>query len=212
MDNPQQKKPSQLKSVVGNLSSKVKIFIAEQQAKRAQRIAGEKARQERILSGNIQPIETSLNLVGDEKAYFEFKVQRIAENEYVEEITKGKSRKTGVLTRAVVGGVLLGPLGAVAGAATAGSREKTTTTQKRTVRSEVIDEGLMAFTNKRIMFVGNGVVSIPYEDIIEIDFYQQINIKYSGMLTGEAYNTTYYDRYDEADLYFRGITTHLLAK
>lgn len=121
-----------------------------------------------------------------------------------------------MITRAVVGGVLLGPLGAVGGAATAGSKNNSTTTQETVSRLQQVDKGSLIFTNKRMMFIGTGVVSLPYDKLIAVSFGstmtgKKITVKYEGMLKDEHYVISG-DKAKDTELYYRGITEKLLLK
>lgn len=79
-------------------------------------------RKELILAGNIKPISISTKLQKNEKAYTLIKAKRTASVDQIVEKTTGKSRRKGVLTRGIVGGVVFGPVGALAGAMTAGGK------------------------------------------------------------------------------------------
>jgi hypothetical protein len=176
--------------------------------------AAEEARIEAILSGNIEPIQVVVNLQLDEKAYADFGAKRMAVVDSIIEKTVGKSKKKGVVTRALVGGVLLGPLGAVGGAATAGSKNDSVTTQQTVSKLQVVDTGSLIFTNKRIVFVGNNVLSLTYDQLVAVNFDKtragaKLNLKYEGMLKGEHFIVGG-DKARDTELYFKGITEKLL--
>lgn len=190
----------------------------ENQRKERERIELlEEQRKTDILEGKIQPIkiEGKLNLASDELAYASYFVNRMATVEYTEEYTEGRSKKTGGIKRAIVGGVLLGPAGAIVGAVTAGSKHQSLTRQRTIEKTEEVDFGHMIFTNKRVIFIGqSNVVSLPYNEIITAEFGSSghtLTLKYPDMLRDE-----YYDLKDreakDAKLYFEGITKHLLLK
>ncbi|CAN5160740.1 hypothetical protein BH09PAT3_BH09PAT3_7130 [soil metagenome] len=178
--------------------------------------ATEEARKQSILDGKIEPVQVLVNLEQDEKAYADFGAKRMAVIDSIIEKTVGKSKKKGVITRAVVGGVLLGPLGAVGGAATAGSKNNSTTTQETVSKLQVIDTGSLIFTNKRIVFVGNNVLSLTYDKLIAVNFDKtmsgmKLNLKYEGMLKGEHFIVGG-EKAKDTELYFKGITQKLLLK
>lgn len=181
--------------------------------KEAIRVA-EEARVAAILSGKIEPVQVVVNLQPGENAYADFGAQRMAVVDRIVEKTVGKSKKKGVLTRAVVGGVLLGPLGAVGGAATAGSKHNSVTTQQTVSRLEAVDTGSLIFTNKRIVFVGNNVLSLKYDQLIAVNFDKiktgtKLHLKYQGMLQGEHFIVGG-EKAKDTELYFKGITEKLL--
>lgn len=208
-----------------NFRARYKQASAEYKEKRALKKAAEEAhkqavkaveeaRIEAILSGNIEPVQVVVNLQSDEKAYVDFGAKRMAVVDSVIEKTAGKSKKKGVLTRAVVGGVLLGPLGAVGGAATAGSKSNSVTTQQTVSRLQAVDTGSLIFTNKRIVFVGNNVLSLKYDQLIAVNFDKtrtgtKLNLKYEGMLKGEHFIVGG-EKAKDTELYFKGITEKLL--
>ena len=184
--------------------------LAIQEEENARQVALEQARQQKILAGDIKPITVSINLQTDEKAYLELPANRVASVDSIVEHTVGKSKKKHTVRRAVVGGVLLGPLGAVAGAATAGSKNNSTTTQQVVSNMEQVDSGQIILTNKRFIFVGNNnVISLTYPEIIASSFNDnKATIKYNGMLDGEYY-AVYGPAANDTPLYFNGITEHI---
>jgi hypothetical protein len=173
----------------------------------------EEARRNKIWSGDIEPVDAGCQLEVGEKAYFVSNANRMALVSSIIEETKGKSKKKGVVGRAVVGGLLLGPLGALGGAATAGSRDNSKTIQKTVTSIQTIDNGRMIFTNKRIIFIGNNIISLPYNELLSTDFAnisngQKFTPKYQGMENGEFYNLNGKDSRD-SNLYYEGITSHI---
>ena len=198
------------------LTDKLKKAVSDYQADKAQKRADEEERQSKILAGNIAPISIVVNLGHQETAYLELPADRMATVERLEEHTTGKSKKKGVIGRAVVGGVLLGPLGALGGAATAGSKQNTKTIQKTVARIEKVDTGRLIFTNKRVMFLGNNVFSLPYGDIVSAEFSggyggQKLALKYQEMLNGEHFVVTGPNAKD-SELYYKGITANLFTQ
>lgn len=187
--------------------------LAIQEQENARLVAVEQARQQKILAGDINPISVSLNLQADEKAYLELPANRVASVDSIIEHTVGKSKKKGVVGRAIVGGVLLGPVGALGGAATAKSRNSSTTTQQVVSNMEQVDSGQLILTNKRFIFVGNkNVISLTYPEIIASSFNDnKATIKYNGMLNGEYY-AVYGPAANDTPLYFNGITEHIARK
>lgn len=185
---------------------------ADRKEEKAQAAAAEKARQDKILRGEIEPITVSMNLQDNEKAYLELTARRMASVDSVVEETTGSSKKKHVIRRAVVGGVLtfpVAPIGALAGAATAGSKNKSVTTQKTVSSVQLIDSGQMILTNLRFIFIGNNnVISLPYSEIIAAGFNgNTATIKYAGMLNGEHFEV-FGSTANDAQLYYNGITQH----
>lgn len=172
----------------------------------------EEERRSALRAGKITPIALAVSLDQGEVAYLELQAHRMATIERIEEHTTGKSKKSGVAGRAIVGGVLLGPLGALGGAATAGSKSKSVTTQKSIYSTETVDSGKLILTSRRFLFIGNNVVSIPYHSLLAIAFdphlagkSQFISLKYEGMLDGERFFVSG-SQVDDTALYYTGIT------
>lgn len=199
-----------------DLTDKLKKAVSDYQADKAQKRADEEQRQNKILAGNIAPISILVNLEPNEVAYLELPANRMATVERIEEYTTGKTKKKGVLTRAVVGGVLLGPLGALGGAATAGSKGNSKTIQKTVSRVERVDTGKLIFTNKRLVFLGNYVFSLPYQNIVGAEFSgglggSKLALKYQEMLNGEHFILSGPNAKD-SELYYKGITANLFTQ
>lgn len=183
----------------------------ERKEEKARQVALEQARQQKILAGDIAPITVSVNLQPDEVAYLELTARRMASVDSIVEQTVGKSKKKHVVGRAVVGGVLLGPLGALGGAATAGSKNKSTTTQQTVSSMKQVDSGQMILTNKRFIFIGNNnIISLTYPEIIATSFNgSKASIKYDGMLNSE-YFEVFGPTANDTPLYYKGITQHIV--
>jgi len=168
--------------------SKIKASYAKYQDEQAKKKVAEGARKKSILSGKIESFTPSCNLEKNEKAYAEFPADRMAIVEHIEEHSIGKSHRKGVLGRAIVGGVLLGPLGALGGAATAGSRSESTSIQKKIERIDKIDSGKLIFTNKRLLFIGNEFWHLSHKEVIYVEFRgNQFYLKYPEMKKGEYF-------------------------
>ena len=183
----------------------------ERKEEKARQVALEQARQQKILAGDIAPIVVSVNLQPDEVAYLGLTARRMASVDSIVEQTVGKSKKKHVVGRAVVGGVLLGPLGALGGAATAGSKNKSTTTQQTVSSMKQVDSGQMLLTNKRFIFIGNNnIISLTYPEIIATSFNgSKASIKYDGMLNSE-YFEVFGPTANDTPLYYKGITQHIV--
>lgn len=186
--------------------------LAIEQEEKARQVALEEARQQKILAGNIKPITVSMNLQADEKAYLELSANRMASVDSIIEHSVGNDKKKGgsVVGRAIVGGVLLGPLGALGGAATAKSKNSSTTTQQVVSKMEQVDSGRLILTNKRFIFVGNNnVISLTYPEIIATSFSgNNATIKYNGMLNSEHF-VVHGPAASDTQLYYSGITQHI---
>ncbi len=209
---------------LGKLTSRIKQSINDyrnEQARKkalalkeqARKRALEEARQQRILSGQIEPIQVIVNLEPNEKAYIDLSANRMAIVDSIIEKTIGKTKKKGVITRAIVGGVLLGPVGAVAGAATAGRKGTSITTQETVSKLQQIDQGTLILTNKRLIFLGQDIASLPYNKLIAVSFSdtytgKKLIVKYEGMLRDEHYIISGNDA-EDVELYYRGIKTKL---
>lgn len=199
-----------------NFTSRIKKAVNDYKDDQALKKADEEARQQAIRSGDIQPIQVVVNLESDEKAYAQFGAKRMALVDRVVEKTVGKTKKKGVVTRAIVGGVFLGPLGALGGAATAGSKGSSTTVHETVSKLEAIDGGSIIFTNRRLIFVGREVVSLPYGKIVAVSFGKTMSgkkliVKYEGMLKDEHYVLSGSNAKD-SELFYEGVTKNLLLK
>lgn len=197
-------------------TSSVKKKINDYKDEQARKKAEEEARQQKILSGQIEPVQVIVNLEPNEKAYADFGAKRMAVIDRTVEKTVSKSKKKGVVTRAVVGGVLLGPLGALGGAATAGSKGNSTTTQETVNKLEAVDTGTLILTNKRIVFMGQNLISLPYSKLLAVSFAnamggKKLIVKYEGMLKDEHYVVSG-DKAKDTELYYKGITDKLMLQ
>jgi hypothetical protein len=177
-------------------------------------------RKELILAGAIEPIIVSAKLEKNEKAYIALKAKRTATIDHQIEVTKGGTKRKGVVTRAVVGSALLAPTGlwwagGIAGAATAGSKTNSKTQQKTVTKFEIVDTGELIFTDMRVLFIGNKeILSLPYEALIDTKFGRNLlgrtfSPKYEEMLPNETFVISG-PAAPEASLYFQGITQNLL--
>lgn len=196
-----------------DMQKKQKEMLDTIQDNRAKKKADEDARKQAIIDGDIEPISVSVKLQPGEIALAQFTANRQAQVDRVVEHTVTKSKKKGIVSRAVVGGVLLGPLGVLGGAATAGSKGNSTTSQQQVSEMQVIDSGSIIFTNKRILFVGSEVVNLPYDKMIAVSFSSNfggamLNVKYEGMLKNEKYALRG-DGAKEAELYYLGAKKRL---
>lgn len=192
------------------LFDKAKEVYKQRQAEKAQLVAAEETRKQKILNGELVPVAVKTNLQPNEIAYLELTARRMASVDRIIQETVGTSKKKHVVGRALVGGVLLGPLGAVGGAATAGSKQTSITTEKTVSSTDVVDSGQVIFTNQRFIFLGNNdsVISLPYAEIVAAGFSgNQVKLKYAGMLNGEYYEV-FGDGAKDTELYYAGITQH----
>ncbi|GEM_PF-955502 len=199
-----------LKGVNMGLFDKAKEAYKQHQDEKARLAAAEEARKQKILNGELVPLTVTTNLQPNEVAYLELTARRMASVDSVIQETVGKSKKKHVVGRAVVGGVLLGPLGALGGAATAGSKQASVTTEKTVSEIKLVDSGQVLFTNQRFIFLGNNdsVISLPYAEIVAAGFSgKQVKLKYAGMLSGEYYEV-FGNGAKDTELYYTGITQH----
>lgn len=164
-----------------------------------QQAAEEKARQDKIAHGEIEPVNSQFQLSNGERAFAVIPAKRFATVAKTTQVTKRK----GVLGRAVVGGLLLGPLGALGGAATAGSQTNSTAKDA----SQQIDKGELTITNKRFIFAGKEIASIAYDTVLKAELKHfltyNFTIQYEGMLKGEYYQLSG-DKAKDAQLYYQG--------
>lgn len=192
------------KEILSGVTASIDSYKEKEAAKKAE----EEQRKQAIADGNIEPIKIAVQLLPNEVAFAQFTASRQALVDKIVEHTTTKSKKKGVVTRAVVGGVLLGPLGALGGAATAGSKGTATTSQYQTTELEIIDEGSIIFTNQRLLFIGGEIVSLPYDTLTVVEFNKVVggmllNVKYTGMLKNEGY-VIRGDNVKDAELYYLG--------
>ena len=154
--------------------------------------AAAEAHKQAIANGDISPIVPSVKLKQGEKAYVEFPAKRRAIITTTVQRTVEKTKKKGGITRAVVGGALLGPVGAVVGATTAKSKGNSVGYTEDVENLNDIDQGVLVFTNQRMLFVGQEIISISYDELMDTKFENtitgaEISVKYAGMLKGEQY-------------------------
>jgi hypothetical protein len=201
-----------LSAFANNTYSKFQISREQKKKERDRIELEEQERIKNILAGNIAPINSSkYNLPTDEKLYFTVGANRKATLRSIKEYTENSTKRKGTLGRAVVGGVLLGPLGAVAGAATAKTEGKTEVKQKVKSSVETIDRGELLFTNKRIMFVGEKqIISLPYAELITVEFPRtdRLLLRYEAMEDQEYYQLSS----SETKIFYEGIINNLVIK
>lgn len=194
------------------LFSKMKEARKQKQEEKIRQANAEEVQRQKILDGDINPIslKTKLSLESDEIPYLEIVAQRIALINSTVQETIGTSKKKGVAGRAIVGGMLLGPLGAVAGAATAGSKQTATTTEKTVTTNSMVGMGSIILTNQRFIFTENSevIVSVPYAKMHITGFNGKIiNVQYTGMLDGEHYKI-FGNEAKNVEVYYEGIVKH----
>lgn len=200
-----------------DFTNKIQKAAQDYKEHQVEKKEAEDARQQSILAGQIAPVQVNFNLLPGEQAYLSLSAKRMANVDHVIEKTTGKTKKKGVITRGVVGGVLLGPVGMVAGAATAGSRVNTQTVQETTTKHEVVDSGTLLFTNQRLIFAGNNIMALPYQNILAYSFNGnkmtgfKFAFKYENMLPNEQFVVSG-EAAKDAELYYKGITAHLLVQ
>jgi len=183
------------------MSNFITDFFAKIKANKVKNDQLEEERKNKILAGDFEPIETDLRLESDEQAFKVFTADRMG---LIEKVTQ-HTEKEGVIGRAIVGGVVLGDAGVVSGALTADSKTSENTEQS----IERVGHGRMYFTNKRFIFVGDTLVSIPYDKIMEARFEhsildQKLFVNYPEMIKSEHYLLSGEDAAD-CELYYKGI-------
>lgn len=125
----------------------------------------------------IQP-SIIIKLTEGEKVYGEFVVNHAPRLASVTSTSDINQHKAGGIARALGGGLIAGPIGAVAGAMTAGVRGTTETMATTTKDNQIIDQGLLFFTSDRILFIGQDITSIPYSLIVLARF-EKLNFQES---------------------------------
>jgi hypothetical protein len=170
-----------------NITHKGSSILADKKAKYEELKGQERKRKFTILSGHIEPIQTTFHLKAEEHAYFQIKADRMAEKDHIESHTTGDARSP-----FIKGGILRG-----------NTKISTTTTHERINEYVRIDSGMFLFTNLRVLFIGKQVVEILYADILSATFINSsIIIKYPGMANNETYET---DTKSDAELYYHGV-------
>jgi hypothetical protein len=190
------------------LIENIQAYRSQRREERQLAAALEQERQERILAGKIPSIILeAVRLNEGEKAYFHAVASRLADVEHTVTMSSGKSKRKGVISRGLVGGLIAGPIGIVAGAATASKHHNMRSTDHTFTKNEVIDKGILLFTNQRILFLGKQMTSIPYDEIVKMEVQRNnVTFHYVAMQPGEAYRLSR-EMTKEADLYYRGITS-----
>ena len=176
--------------------------------------AANEAHKQAVANGDISPITPSVKLKQGEKAYAEFTAKRKAIVTTTIQRTVEKTKKKGGITRAVVGGALLGPVGAVVGATTAKSKGNSVGYTEDIESLKDIDQGILVLTDQRMLFVGQEIVSIPYDELVGVKFKNtitgaEISVKYAGMLKGEQYFISGKEA-KLSKMYYQAITEKLL--
>jgi hypothetical protein len=109
---------------------------------------------------------------------------------------------------------VFGPVGALAGAMTAGGKNSSQTTQKTVTKLQVVDSGELIFTNQRVLFMGNKeIISLDYDDLIDYKFGRNLlghtfTPRYHDMLPNESFIMSGPSA-AEAGLFFKGIVENL---
>jgi hypothetical protein len=212
---------SNIKSLIKTKSQRFKSYLEQKQKERAANIKRlneerrieeekERVRKEKLEKGLIQPIQVTMNLQENEKAYAMYRAKRYAYVTYNYEKTTGKNVKKGVAGRSLVGGILFGVPGAIIGGATAGSKYESKTEQYTREYLELIDQGNFILTNKRLLFIGGkNVVNLSHDEILSIERYsnRKYSIKYTAMLDREYFELSG-DHTEELNLYYKAVTTN----
>ena len=175
-----------------SFSDRFKSALVNQLADVANKTAIEDESVIEAREGKLKPLEVKIALNLGEAAFTEYPCKRTATVDRIEEKTVSSTKKKGVLGRAVVGGALVGGVGAIVGAVSAGSKTNAKTTQETVSSEETLDQGHLYFTNSRLLFVGNEIVSVDYKSLISIEFKMtlagcRMELKYPGMLKNETF-------------------------
>jgi hypothetical protein len=196
-----------------NPLEKEKIELLSQIQIERDRIAEEK-RINGILSGNISPITSQFSLQTGEKLYYSVQAQRMATFTEVTERTETNTDKGDALARGCGCGCLFGWIGALLGALSANSKTTSRVIKESRDSTRAVDKGMVLMTNRRILFNGENLVSVPYEDILLMDFEKGKDIsmvmKYPNMLNKEYFNL-YGDGATDCDYYYKGIIANLVS-
>ena len=173
----------------------------------------EKERIEKILRGEIVPILHEYNLEKDEVVYIKLFSERKMLVENITEITETKTKRKNVVGRAIVGGLILGPVGALGGAVTSSKDVETNIIQNKNKEVKTIDSGDLLLTNTRILFLGDNIISLPYEYVPQVDFPEsnKMVIRYDGMAVGEFYEISG-DNINDVQYYYKGIIKNIAKK
>ena len=195
-----------------SFSDRFKSALVNQLADVANKTALEDESVIEARAGRLKPLEVKIALNAGESAFTEYPCKRTATVDRIEEKTVSSTKKKGVLGRAVVGGALVGGVGAIVGAVSAGSKTNAKTTQETVRSEETLDQGHLYFTNSRLLFVGHEIVSIDYKSLICTEFSMtlagcRMELKYSGMLKNEAFLIPGRDGLNAKEM-FTAITTY----
>lgn len=202
--------------VFEKFTSKIKEATSDVKAQYENKKADEVARKGAIASGEIEPIQVVVNLEPGELAYASFPAKKMGDVETQTQTTVGSTKKKGVVKRGAVGMILAGPVGGVLGAATASNTSETATTTEISRELKQLDKGQLIFTSRRVVFVGQGVVSLPYDQVVAVTFKNgltgaTVSLKYDGMSPNEHYILSGGQAKD-SELYYRSIQNHLIEK
>lgn len=142
----------------------------EKRQREAEQAAQKAWGEAQLRAGNIQPIDTGLALDPGEEAYCKFNALFRAAMEEVTSYTSGTTKSSGTIGRAIIGGALFGSTGAIVGAVGAPQHSKSATKSVTTYEVLTVDQGYIVLTNKRFIFVGQSVFSVPYTILLSVEF------------------------------------------
>ncbi len=177
-----------------HLWKRLSMAIDKSKEKRRALEIAEKQRIETIRQGRMSEVTTAnINFGKTEKAYYLLNVARYADMPVLQVDNNIKTKKSGVLSGALIGGMAGGMAGAEIGASLmARDQSKTTTNIISSTQAKLMSKGQMVFTNKRVLYIGREVVSVPYKELLRIEIFpgrthHTITLLRENMTQGEFY-------------------------
>jgi hypothetical protein len=132
-----------------------------------------------------QPVASPITLAEGETAIYHGRVERVHDAGYSNSPQQNMTTTSGRAVSTLLGGMLLGPVGALAGAAM--SRSSTTTYGPAVTRAITVDDrGELVITSARVVFIGaKQTLEIPRSSILRIEFASKPFEEADGVLRAE---------------------------